>query len=166
MKLRKYAMFAIALGTLTVVLGLSWVIFGRNDLWHDDNVVGVLMMVAGITLVVYTMRTLSFLKRKVYENTQSIDNDLLFSSEGDFTVKGIGAFNFGLAVISAFSLIGLTVMAVAFWGWFLERPNLNRVNRVEEVIGMLMALVVTICVVPSFIYLIRTYDKKYVFEDR
>lgn len=166
MNLRKFARFALVLGGVLMTAGIAWIVFQKDNLFDDENFPGVLLSIAGTTLLVYTIRTLPLLEKRVYENTQSIDNDLLFSDSGDFVVKGIGVFNFTLAILSAFGMIGVSMFSVYFWGWFLGRPRLSRINEPDEVIGMLMAVVVTICVVPSFIYVLRTYDRKHIYEEQ
>jgi drug/metabolite transporter (DMT)-like permease len=166
MNLRKFARFAWVLGAILLIAGVAWIVFQKDDLFDDDNFPGLLLSVTGGTLLAYTIRTLPLLEKRVYENTQSIDNDLLFSDSGDFVAKGIGAFNFTLAILSAFGMIGVSMFSVYFWAWFLERPRLSKINEADEIIGMLMAVVVTICVVPAFMYVLRTYDRKYIYEEQ
>jgi drug/metabolite transporter (DMT)-like permease len=166
MNLRKCARFALINGSLLIIAGLAWIALNEQGFFDDNNFPGVLTFITGAAVLSYTIRTTPLLDKRVYENTQSIDNDLLFSTSGNFTTKGIGPFNFILAIVSAFGMIGTTMLAIYFWGWFLERPRLSRVNDYDEILGLLIGIVVIICAVPSFIYVLRTYDRKHIYEEQ
>ncbi len=162
MKLRKYARFAWIMSPLVLLMGLIWLGSSKKKLYNDDNFPAVIMISTGLALFIYLIRTAPMLNMKVYEDTKSLDNDLIYSDSADFELVRMGNFNFILALISAFGMLGLAMLSVFYWAWFLERPRFSRIKDAEEAIGMTLAVVVSVCVVQSFIYVLRTYDKKWV----
>jgi hypothetical protein len=166
MKLKKFSRFALILGGSLILAGLSWILTSRRPIFSDSNFPAVIYSVSGMAILIYTLRTIPLLNKRVYEHTQSIDNDLLFTSSENFVVKGVGTFNFILAVLSAFGLIGAASLSLYFLGWFLDRPRLSRINEPDEIIGFIMAIITAICVVPSFLYVLRTYDRKHIYDEQ